>query len=159
MAGGGGGARPSALSVNLTPMIDCTMLLVIFFLLTTQMASPNYIAMKLPKPLESIAQETEQNRAVVNVVPHTEMEIRLGARADEALEYRVGTHHFGIGDLNKLVSKLKELRSLSKEPKDFRVEIRADRRLDYTQVEPIFAALQAAGIQKVHVSAERDLKR
>ena len=155
---GGGGAKPSALSINLTPMIDCTMLLVIFFLLTTQMASSDYIMMKLPQPHNSIARETEQNRAVVNVVPFSDSQIARGeGRADTAMEYRIGTSHFPEGDLMKLGAKLQELRKASNNPKEFRVEIRSDMRIDFTQVEPIFMVLQQAQIQKVHVSALRQV--
>jgi biopolymer transport protein ExbD len=159
MAGGsGGGAKPSSLYINLTPMIDCTMLLVIFFLLTTQMASPDYIKMNLPKPHNSVAQETEQNRAVVNVVPFSDEQIRRGeGRADRAMEYRVGTHHFTEGDLMKLVAVLKEQRQASSNPKEFRVEIRSDMRIAFAQVELVFMALQQAQIQKVHVSALREI--
>jgi biopolymer transport protein ExbD len=158
MATGGGGAKPSSLYINLTPMIDCTMLLVIFFLLTTQMASPDYVKMILPKPHNSIAHETEQNRAVVNVIPFSDTQIARGeGRADLAMEYRVGTHHFAEGDLMKLVAVLKELRQASSNPKEFRVEIRSDMRIDFTQVELVFMALQQAQIQKVHVSALREM--
>jgi len=156
--GGGGGGKPSALYINLTPMIDCTMLLVIFFLLTTQMASPDYIKMTLPQPHNSIAQETILNRAVVNVVPYSDEQIRSGVgRADRAMEYRVGTNHFAEGDLMKLVAVLKEARQASRNPKDFRVEIRSDRRIAFSQVELVFMALQQAQIQKVHVSALRQV--
>ncbi len=158
MAGTTGGSRPSALNINLTPMIDCTMLLFIFFLLTTQMASPDYIAMKLPKPHASIAAETESNRAVVNVVPFSDTQIARGeGTADKAMEYRLGTIHYTKNDMGGLIEKLKELRRASANPKDFRVEIRSDTRIEYSEVEPIFALLMNAQIQKVHVSALRTM--
>ncbi len=156
MAGMTSGAKPSAMNINLTPMIDCTMLLVIFFLLTTQMASPDYIAMKLPKPHGSIAQETETNRAVVNVVPYTDVQVARGeGTAEKAMEYRVGTVHYSKNDMGRLIEKLQELRRASANPKDFRVEIRSDTRIEYSEVEPIFAFLMTARIQKVHVTALR----
>ena len=158
MAGGGGGAKPSAMKVNLIPMIDCTMLLVIFFLLTTQMASSDYIQMKLPYPHASVAQETQQNRAVVNVVPYPDYMIRAGTgRADRAMDYQIGTDHFQPKDLLKLVAKLKELRKTSSNPSEFRVEIRSDRLINYSDVELVFQALEGANIQKVHVSALRTM--
>lgn len=58
MGGGGGGKKGAkggaALNINLTPMIDCTMLLVIFFLLTTEIASSNFIELDLPQPHDPI---------------------------------------------------------------------------------------------------------
>jgi biopolymer transport protein ExbD len=154
MAGGG---RRNPLNVNLTPMIDCTMLLVIFFLLTTQMASPDFVSLRLPRPHSSVAREHQAgNKAVINVVPYDDSQIASGAgRDDQAMEYRLGTEHYQVGDLNKLLDRLNFLRSISSDPKEFMVQIRCDTRIGFVEVEPIFQALQQARIQKVHVAAVR----
>ncbi|HNX27429.1 MAG TPA: biopolymer transporter ExbD, partial [Phycisphaerae bacterium] len=63
--------------VNLTPMIDCTFQLIIFFILTAQMASQELAKVSLPEPVKSMAigadpdkpdQPTNLNNVTVNVV-------------------------------------------------------------------------------------------
>jgi biopolymer transport protein ExbD len=145
------------LSINLTPMIDCTMLLVVFFLMATQMASPDFINMKLPKPTSSVAWAgMEGNRAVINVVPYTDFEVAQSQgkiHFEEAKEYRLGTDHFTKQQLFTIVEKLQKARSQSSNKKEFGVEIRSDLRIDYSEVEPIFQVLQQAKIQKVKITA------
>jgi biopolymer transport protein ExbD len=157
MAGGGGsGKKASSLSVNLTPMIDCTMLLVIFFLLTTQLASPDFSQMDLPNPTVSQAVEHEGDRAVIQVVPFSAPEIRAEAhRAREASEYRIAGIHYKTTDTGPMLAKIEELRAHSPKPADFTVEVRSDAAIDFTQVEPIFKIIQDAKVQKMHVAAIR----
>jgi biopolymer transport protein ExbD len=157
MAGGGPSKGSNPLSINLTPMIDCTMLLVVFFLLTTQMASSDFINMKLPKPTGSIASDfMEGNRAVINVVPYADWQVKAGqGRFEDAMEYRLGTDHYTKQQLFAIVDKLQKARKLSSKPKEFGVEIRSDMRIDYSEVEPIFQVLQQAKIQKVKITALR----
>jgi biopolymer transport protein ExbD len=158
MAGGGSSKGSNPLSINLTPMIDCTMLLVVFFLLTTQMASSDFINMKLPKPTGSIASDfMEGNRAVINVVPYADWELKADPRLTEDMvkEFRLGTEHYSPQQLFAIVDKLQKARKLSSKPKDFGVEIRCDMRIDYSQAEPVFQVLQQAKIQKVKITALR----
>jgi biopolymer transport protein ExbD len=160
MAGGGGGGgkgrADSALNINLTPMIDCCMLLVVFFMMTTQMADPKFSPMMLPKPTRSIAVENKENRAVINVVPFTTGQIAAGeGKAEDAMEYTLDTHHYRLSDLSNLSKDLADARNTSPDPKKFTVEIRSDYRIDYTQVEPIFQVLQQTRISKVDVAAQR----
>lgn len=160
MAGGGGGqGRGSALSINLTPMIDCTMLLVIFFLLTTQIASPDMVSMKLPRPTHSISRErSDTNRAVVNVVPYTDVEIANGqGTREKAFDYRIGNDRYSKSELNRMMLRLKELKKLSEKPEEFMVQIRADEQLEFTEVEPIFQMLMQTQIKKVQLAAMRNI--
>jgi len=74
---------------NMTPMIDCTFQLIIFFMLTTQMASAEFVPMQLPRPLRSVAKEMTENKVIVNVVPYTLKEIEaVPARLGIAKEFR-----------------------------------------------------------------------
>jgi len=157
MAGGGGKGKGSALNINLTPMIDCTMLLVIFFLLTTEIASSNFIQLKLPKPWESMARErSSANRAVINVIPYSDADIKAGiGKLEKAMKYQLEPYEYENRTLLNLIPELRRRKALSDKPDDFTVVIRSDQRIDYTEVEPLFPCIQDAGIIKVQLSAWR----
>ena len=43
------GSKAGDVSFNVTPLVDCTFLLVIFFILTSQMASDSLTTLSLPR--------------------------------------------------------------------------------------------------------------
>ena len=58
------------ISANLTPMIDVTFLLIVFFVLVSQIVEVENVEMELPKPTEPLTEKLgEEQRAVINVVP------------------------------------------------------------------------------------------
>lgn len=155
---GGGNGRGNPLNINLTPMIDCTMLLVIFFLLATQLASADFVQLNLPAPRASVARSIlEGNKAVINVVPLGKADPAAGTTGPgQILEYRLGTLRFQREDLPKMAQRLRDARALSQKPADFTVVIRSDQRLDFTEVEPLFTVLQDAQIARVELAALRN---
>ena len=55
---------------NLTPMIDVTFLLIIFFVLVSQIVEVENVDLGLPSPEDPASQLAgEQQRVVINVVP------------------------------------------------------------------------------------------
>ena len=145
----------ASVSFNMTPMIDCTFQLIIFFMLTTQTASADFVRLNVPKPDYSQARKPdESNRAMVNVVPYSPMEIEQNpALLGLAKEYRVGVIVIRKGDTEKLIHVLKAARKRCPDPKKFAVEIRADKQIRYNQIEPILAALEEAKLSKMYITA------
>ena len=77
---------PAELHANLTPMIDVTFLLIVFFVLVSQIVEVESVPMSLPEPLEPLTERLgEEPRAMINVVP---------AAGGAAAAYRLGTRSF-----------------------------------------------------------------
>lgn len=165
MAGGGGGGKSAkggqALNINLTPMIDCTMLLVIFFLLTTEIASSNFQQIDLPTPTASKAKDMlAMNRVIINVLCDPKDPKKVSKFQIEPEEYdpppppdkpRTGRYT----DVDRMTARLAELLKNSPNKEDFTVVIRCDQRIEMFQMEPVFPCIQVAGIKKVQVAAFR----
>ncbi len=145
---------------NMTPMIDCTFQLIIFFMLVTQMVSADYVDMKLPVPSgKNIGKELdEMNRVVVNVVPFTPTQIEAyPAREGMCNGYKCGRTDIpkgpdteaGIKDILLLANAYSEERDL---PGEFVVIIRADRSTRYIELLPVLRAVQKAKIEKMRIT-------
>lgn len=159
MAGSGVHKSGSAeMTINMTPMIDCVFQLLIFFMLTTQMASADFVNMKVPKPdLSQAKKPQEGNKAVVNVEPFTEKEIsENSAKKGLAKQYGMGSIKIEVGNIGKLVRELDKARRTSEDPKEFVVELRADKRIRYDQIEPVLQAMQQAELGKMFITAMRE---
>jgi len=150
---------PARVSFNMTPMIDCTFQLIIFFLLATQIASADFVQMKLPRPEGAGVEEIDAKKAIVNVVPYSERRIRANeALVGKAMGYQVRTTKIEKGDIERLVRELLRARRASPKPEDFIVEIRADQALHYSEIEPVLQALQQAALSKMHITARQALR-
>ncbi len=149
---------PAEMTVNMTPMIDCVFQLLIFFMLTTQMASADFVNMKVPKPdLSQAKKPQEGNKAVVNVEPFTEEEIIANsAKKGLAKQYGMGSLKIEVGNIEKLVRELDKARRTSENPKEFVVELRADKSIRYDQIEPVLQAMQQAELGKMFITAMRE---
>jgi biopolymer transport protein ExbD len=149
---------PADMSFNMTPMIDCVFQLLIFFMLTTQMASADFVNMKVPTPDDSQARKpVEGNKAVVNVVPYTQSEItKDSTRKGLAKEYKLGSLVIATNNMEKLVTELKKAKRTSKDPKEFVVELRADQSIRYDHIEPVLQAMQQAELGKMYITAMRE---
>jgi biopolymer transport protein ExbD len=145
--------KGTRIGFNMTPMIDCTFQLIIFFMLTTQMASADFVPMKLPEPQEPAVKELKENKAVLNVVGYSDGEITANpSRRGMAKWYSVKQRKVSQGDLGRLVQELKLLNVKSVDPDNFAVEVRADRRLRYDQVQIAMQALQQAGLRNMRLA-------
>lgn len=143
-------------AMNLTPMIDCTFQLIIFFMLSTQIMTQEYVRMELPSPNRSVAQAINpENRIIVNVAPYTQDELA----ADKTLMgmakfYKIGIYEVNKADSEGMVRKLKQVRADRNVPVDkFVVEVRCDRRVQFKEVQPLLLSLQAAEMGKMHITA------
>ncbi len=62
----------SSLHANMTPMIDVTFLLIVFFVLVSQIVDQDIVPMDLPHPYESQASISEEtDHLTINLVPMT----------------------------------------------------------------------------------------
>jgi len=155
----------SDLHIPLTPMIDCTFLLIIFFLLAAQMAGEELPKLALHAPEEpatrALAEDVEQlNHVTVNIItPYGgSLADRDPARATKAKCYQVGvdivpaTRSDAMATLVELLASRKsqaDIRGIS----DFWVEIRADKDVRYGDIEPVMQAASDAGISRMSLTA------
>jgi biopolymer transport protein ExbD len=123
------------IGANLTPMIDVTFLLIVFFVLVSQIVEVENVELSVPE-LDEPATEMlgEEQRAVINVVP---------GRAGRAAEYRIGAQPFppdsaGIAALTDRLTRLFEANP------NLRINLRADQRTEYRDVQPIIEAVTTA---------------
>lgn len=116
-------------------MIDMTFLLVVFFVLVSQISEIENVEMELPKPQPSAsAPPPEETRSVLNVLPN-----EMG----EAIGYRLNSLEFPIGSegINALQNEL--IRLYQSQP-DLRINLRADRRTQQQFIDPVFLAINQA---------------
>lgn len=149
--------------VNMTPMIDCTFQLIIFFILTAQMASEQAKVL-VPKPEVSQAISEEENtalpdRVTVNVVSKCgdKKEHRDSITATQAKFYQVGAEKIEPHKMSRLVEILTERLALAEKrgvkEEDFYVEIRGDRDIAFGGIEPVLQAAATAKIKKMSITA------
>lgn len=149
--------------VNMTPMIDCTFQLLIFFILTTQIANAELAPMVLAEPYKSVAISEEtgrSNRVIVNIFNSYGLttDDRNPDEAAVAQGYIVaGGEAIEVTDLATLKDRLSERRdqagAMGFDPADFLVEIRCDKDIHYAYVEPVLRAASELEIAKMNVMA------
>ena len=127
--------QPEPIAANLTPMIDVTFLLIIFFVLVSQIVEVENADLDLPRPQDAASElPGEQPRVVINVL--------RGAGGD-AVGYRLSNHRY-MADTAGLEALARNLAAMYQQNPALGVNLRADRRTDYRWVEPVFQAVSAA---------------
>jgi len=184
MAGGGlsKGASAGAIELNVVPLVDLCCLLVLFFILTTQISSANLANLQVPDPVNSVAKpltpDDELKRIVVNVVStippgaDSKKELTPGQLAEinsdsrYAKEYQVGGRRVPcepevspdvakdklLEVFNAQIRSAIEGRIISK-PEEFGVEIRGDARVMALYMNPILQAAAEAQMNKISITA------
>lgn len=152
-----GGGETGAVTFNTTPMIDCVFQLILFFLLTTQVASNTRPLMKLSQPLEPQAIPEKMktpSRVVINVLSARDEKNPDPVKAGRAKEFRIGSEKIPLHRLDKLEKMIREkLKKTDPEhKKDFFVEIRADRDVHYSEVARVMKKAAEAGVVKMHLT-------
>lgn len=139
------GHRPMSVGkVNVTPLIDVVMVLIIFFLIVGQMAAEQGARVKLPSSIAGRAESSAGERIVISVVPSTS-----AAGQPEAVIMVDRTQLTSRQLQDFLASKLTSTPALN-------VIVRADRALDYSLVQPTLNACRDAGVSSVNLIAERE---
>jgi biopolymer transport protein ExbD len=126
---------PAQMEANLTPMIDVTFLLIVFFVLVSQIVEVENVDLELPELRDPATQMPgEEKRIVINVIP--------GASGD-ARGYRIGTTDLPPGPpgVQQLTQRLADL--LTDSP-TVRINLRADQNTHYEAVQPVLEAVATA---------------
>ncbi len=149
--------------VNMTPMIDCTFQLIIFFILTAQMASEQAkVVVPEPQVSQAISEEDgtiTPGRVTVNIVSKCgdQEEGRDSLTATQAKFYQVGAEVIPVDEVPRLVQILTEQMARAQQKgikeKDFYVEIRGDKDVAFGGVEPVLQAAAAAKIKMMSITA------
>src|ERR1035437_7268648 len=167
MAGGGGTpGSAGTIELNVVPLGDVACLLIMFFILTSQFASANVAWLQLAPPKGSMADKvlakTHHDRLVVNVDCRSnprDKSDHAPALSLQAKEYSIQGSLVSADDPDAaLVALEKKIRTemiRSRSDKtclDFTVEVRADKRVAFSMVEPVMTATaQAVGNAKISV--------
>jgi biopolymer transport protein ExbD len=124
--------RAAPVRVNMTPMIDVTFLLIIFFLLSSRLAQQEtQLELDLPTAASGRqAVDDERPRLSVNVRPDGSVMLGSTQTQPEEMVRRLQIERDRLGS-------------------DLEVRIRADRSVPYDAVEPILLACADAGIWNV----------
>ena len=128
----------SKVEANLTPMIDMTFLLIVFFVLVSQVVDNESADLELPRLTDPASEPaSEENRAVINVLPG-----RDGATSGYRLASRVyGADAAGLDALGAaLLARFQANPGLN-------VNLRADQATDWQWVEPAMRAVSTAARQ------------
>ena len=127
--------QPEPIAANLTPMIDVVFLLIVFFVLVSQIVEVENADLDLPRPQDPASVlPDEQTRVVINVLP---------GHGGEVSGYRMGQHRY-VADTDGLRALATTLATLYRDNPSLGVNLRADRRTDYRWVELVFQAVSTA---------------
>jgi biopolymer transport protein ExbD len=139
--------------VNVTPLIDVMLCLLIFFLLCGQMAKEE-MSRKVSIPVAENGQaiEEQQGRLVISLVPPA----RVGeggeatpSNPDEQPEIWIRGRRVPAGELQAY------LRRERAETPDVKVMLRADEAVTYNWISPVLVACAAADIQSVNFATQK----
>jgi biopolymer transport protein ExbD len=126
---------PAAINANLTPMIDMTFLLIVFFVLVSRIVDVENVPMNLPVPEKPLSEKpSDEQRMVINVVP---------GPAGTATGYRIGGRGFDVGP-QTYDAMVSHIASLYRGNPAQMVNLRADRETSYEWIEPALRAVSEA---------------
>ncbi len=130
------------IKLNLAPMVDVTMCLLVFFLVTTKMVERENSAIDLPVARSATDMEKQDlgNRFVVNV-------------RDARLTGGDGAIYLVQEDEISLPEVLVRLQAARRDDTEVNCVIRADRNLPYKYVQRVMIGCARANIRKVTFSA------
>ncbi len=152
--------RPAKPEMNMTPLIDVTFLLIIFFMIISNFIAEESVEMIVPELNKPEVRELDDaKRLVVNVAPAPYDKVD---RQQNHLEWpgtavlvQIGLKQFEVDQMELVTADL--IYAVDNAPTDdegnskLEVLLRADAALHYDQVEPVLGAISAAGIGTVHL--------
>jgi biopolymer transport protein ExbD len=135
------------LNANMTPMIDVTFLLIVFFVVVSQIVDRDVVSLDLPAPENAKAMvSVSDKKMVINVIPLSD-----GSVAGIV----VGEHRIGNDDMDTLSSIVKQgLVNGTSE-----VHLRADRSTEYQYIHRVIEAVRGAGGNpRLHLVVDMEAK-
>ncbi len=141
------------ISANLTPLIDLSFLLVIFFVLVLRISGAERVPLELPTPEDPVSELPEDDRrTVVSVVPDASDPTRATIQA--------GGRLFTLDEegLDEFLAFVATARAAA--PDAF-LNVRADASLPYSAVRPVLEAIADSGgtPPKVQLVVRREASR
>lgn len=131
--------KPIDVQLNLTPMVDLIMNLLIFFMLVSQMSVIEKTPVDLPR--------VSQGRAPV-IKPEDKVAITMKAiPGKDTPSYQVGS--IAVPDLSEVSRRLKQVRAASP---SVEMVLRADKTLPYRYVREVMKVAGQQGIRTVEIS-------
>ena len=128
--------RPTRAQMNMTPMIDITFLLIIFFMTVTQVSEINKEQLKLPE-LEGSDDQLESN-ITINV--------------DQTGQVIVSGNRVSVPELIYMVGQ--EMKRVGNDPSRLKIVIRADERGISKTVNEIVTAMAGFQISRVRIAVQ-----
>lgn len=140
-AGGGGGSTGK---INVTPLIDVVMCLIVFYLIVAKLASDRQLPLELPEARQGIAEESQ--RPII---------ISVGLGATGVVVEVQGREI--VGDEADRPTMVRDaVAQEARQRPDAPVHLRADRALEYAKVRPVVEACRQAGVKSLLLVAARD---
>ena len=144
--------------MNMTPLIDVTFLLIIFFLLVNNIIAEQDIELLVPQVDQpQVIPLDEQGRLTINIVPDFDKtnSQRLASKNPlrvngNATRIKVGFQEFSIVNLSALTEFL--IQAKAARPK-LKIVLRADAATEYRYVAPVIESIAAAKFDKVNLMA------
>ena len=139
--------------VNVTPLIDIVMCLIIFFMLVAKIGvSTGAEKMEIPETFRGLKIDDLGNTLLLNVRRGAGDEPRITALVNEKQQEIRLSQMGASGKLESpLVDVLTKLRSQNKE---FRIIIRAEKDLPYRYLEPVLLAAGQASVTNVNFNTK-----
>lgn len=141
--GSGGGGCGGGHHINVTPLIDVVMVMIIFFLIVGKLAADQRADVDLPAG-SALDGSAQARPLIVNVTERGEIVVFGEVMTEDGLEAR----------LRDGVARARRERVVSGSGNDtadgaLHVQIRADRGLAYGRVQPVVRACARAGVERV----------
>ncbi|MDP6044756.1 MAG: biopolymer transporter ExbD [Phycisphaerae bacterium] len=144
---------------NMTPMIDCTFLLIIFFILSASVLSDALAQLELHRPYKSQARDDKAlnalpNRVIVNVVSDAKDKFDKDSLESSTIkEYMINGEIIPVRDRDKLIKRIRQGAIIAKDnnEENFYVEIRADHRVNFGAVQEVLKAAAKGGIRGINM--------
>ena len=148
---------------NMTPMIDVTFQLIIFFIITGQIVSEELAALVPPQPQMTLANPalTSDVNLIVNIPSEAQDDPNIPP--EEAAKARCWVVHgdeIDVGNVDMLIAVFEKEMNESRVPREeFTLELRCDYRIRYDDVQTVLLAASDAGIPNMNITAIADPAR
>ncbi len=149
-------------AINVTPLIDVVMCLIIFFLIVGKLATIQGPPVNLPS---SASGRPDEQRSVIVVVARDSGTSPGGVEIDAGVRIRIAVDGVAIDDESKLADAIGRradelhtqlVRTVPELPRNqVPVQVRADRDLAYAGILPVLRACKDAGLIAVRLVTER----
>ena len=144
MAGGGASADGEHCEIALGPMIDCFMLLLLYYISCSKLEQIRF-SNDVILPTPRLGQGNKEENAIGRFI----VDIEWNENLNEAT-FKSGSEK--LTDPRELVDLIKRAARLS--PKNFRVVIRADRQTPYEYTQQVMAAVASADVPNMMISTK-----